>query len=287
MTYLDYLAFSVGFYVLLAVSLSFPANLAGMMVVCQAAFCAIGAYTAGLLVPSLTHDGGWVLAASIPLGGIVGAGAGLLISRMRSEEVVLATLGVQMIASSLLLNSSITQGPMGIPKVVASSWLGFETQSDLIPTLVCVAMAGGAMALSVVGRRSRWTLSLHAMHDDPVLVETMGHSATSLKIQVMALSGAVAAAAGTLYALKITYIGPSAFTVTESIMLLTLVLLAGKYSTTGSAITATLFVLLPEALRFVGFESYVIAHVRQIVFGACLGVYVAARSRNARSHMVL
>jgi len=68
------------------------------------------------------------------------------------------------------------------------------------------------------------------------------------------IAAGFAGIAGSLYAHYITFIDPSSFTVSESISILLMVVFGGMGSLQGSLLGATILVLLPEALRFLGYR---------------------------------
>ena len=84
------------------------------------------------------------------------------------------------------------------------------------------------------------------------------------------VSAALAASAGSLYAHYITYIDPSSFTVMESILVISMVIIGGAGSRWGPVIGAVVLVILPEALRFLGLPIGVAANLRQVIYGIVL-----------------
>jgi branched-chain amino acid transport system permease protein len=87
----------------------------------------------------------------------------------------------------------------------------------------------------------------------------------------------LAALAGSLYAHYVTYIDPTSFTVMESILVISMVIIDGTGSLWGPMIGAIVLVMLPEALRFLGLPSSVAANLRQIVYGVLLVVMMMIR----------
>lgn len=86
----------------------------------------------------------------------------------------------------------------------------------------------------------------------------------------------LAAIPGTLYAHYVSYVDPSSFTINESIMVMSIVIIGGMGSFLGSFMAAAFLVLLPEALRFVGMPDSIAANTRQIVYGLSLVLVVMA-----------
>jgi branched-chain amino acid transport system permease protein len=76
--------------------------------------------------------------------------------------------------------------------------------------------------------------------------------------------------AGSLYAHYITFIDPSSFTVMESITILLMVIFGGMGNILGSIIGATVLVVFPELLRFLGMPSSIEAPTRQMIYGLLL-----------------
>jgi branched-chain amino acid transport system permease protein len=89
----------------------------------------------------------------------------------------------------------------------------------------------------------------------------------------------LAAMAGSLYAHYITYIALTSFTVMESILIISMVIIGGAGSTWGPLVGAFVSVTLPEALRFIGLPSGVAANLRQIIYGSLLVIMMMFRSR--------
>jgi branched-chain amino acid transport system permease protein len=80
-----------------------------------------------------------------------------------------------------------------------------------------------------------------------------------------------------LFDLYITYIDPTSFTVMESILVISMVIIGGADSRWGPVIGAVVLVTLPEALRFLGLPSAVAANLRQIIYGILLVLLMMLR----------
>lgn len=106
-----------------------------------------------------------------------------------------------------------------------------------------------------------------------------GKNTLYFKVAAFAVSAALAATAGSLYAHYITYIDPTNFTVMESILIISMVIIGGAGSLWGPLLGAVVLGVLPEALRFVGLPSGVAANLRQIIYGRLLVVMMMFRPR--------
>ena len=120
---------------------------------------------------------------------------------------------------------------------------------------------------------------LHAIREDEVFVRAHGKNTLYFKVVAFAVSAALASMAGSLYAHYITYIDPTSFTVMESILIISMVIIGGAGSLWGPLIGAVVLVTLPEALRFVGLPSAVAANLRQIIYGSLLVIMMMFRPR--------
>jgi len=97
------------------------------------------------------------------------------------------------------------------------------------------------------------------------------------KLIVFVVGAFFAGIAGSLYAHYITFIDPSSFTVMESIAVLLMVVFGGIASLEGSFIGASILVIFPELLRFLGMPSSVAAPLRQMIYGLLLIVLMIWR----------
>ena len=200
--------------------------------------------------------------------------------RLHEDYFVVATFGFQMILFSVFNNwMEVTRGPLGIPGIPQPVILGWEVDSQL--EFVVLATGLAIIAYWVVWRitTSPFGRVLHAIREDELFAKSLGKNSLRFKVTVCAVSAALAASAGGLYAHYITYIDPTSFTVMESILILSMVIIGGAGSLWGPLIGAVVLVTLPEALRFVGLPSSVAANLRQILYGALLVVMMMFRPR--------
>lgn len=93
----------------------------------------------------------------------------------------------------------------------------------------------------------------------------------------VALGCTLAAAGGALYAGYVGYIDPSAGSLDQSILFLSMVLLGGIQSFVGPFVGAGVVLLLPELLRQLGASSQLAASGRNIAVGIALCILVLAR----------
>lgn len=265
-------------YAILAVSLDLLMGQAGLMSVAHGIFYGLGAYTSALLA---TQAGAPFLIGVI-CGMVVGVAGSLLVSipslRLRGEYFVMATFAFQMVLLNVVGNwIGLTRGPLGIPGIPRPSILGWRVRSEAGYAVLAVGFT--CLAYLIVARLSTGPFGrvLRAIREDEVFAESLGKNVFGFKVTVFAVSAALAASAGSLYAHYVTYIDPTSFTVLESLLVIAMVILGGAGSLWGPAIGAAVLVALPEALRFLGLPGAVAAQLRQVSYGALLVVMLLMR----------
>jgi branched-chain amino acid transport system permease protein len=280
MEYLLHIAILICIFSILAVSLDLVAGHGGFLSISQAAFYGLGAYTSALLAVQV----GIPFCMSILAGMIVAFLASFVVSlpslRLHGDYFVIATFGFQMILFSVFNNwMRITHGPLGIPGIPQPVIFGWHATSHL--DFLILAVAFSCFGYFVVYRltSSPFGRVLHAIRQDEVLAKALGKNTLYFKVTAFAVSAALAASAGSLYAHYITYIDPTSFTVMESILIFSMVIIGGAGSTWGPLVGAVVLVTLPEVLRFVGLPSAAAANLRQIIYGSLLVIMMMFRPR--------
>jgi len=271
MEYIAHIVILTLLYVTLATSLRVLVGEIGQLSFAHAAFYGIGAYTSALL--ATRTDLPFVVALFASMG--VAALVSLLISvpslRLYKDYFVLATFGFPIIMTGVLTNwSSVTGGPdgiSGIPPVMIVDFALHPTASALVLALliaVCSHLVVRRLVTSPFGR------VLRAIREDEDLVAAYGRNPTTFKISVVAVTSALAGAAGSIYAYYIGFIDPSGFTIIESILILSMVIIGGARSMWGPVVGAVTLVIFPELLRFIGIPMSIAAEMRQMLYGLLL-----------------
>lgn len=285
MAYLGHILVLFAIYATLVVSLDLVSSHTGLISVAHAAFYGLGAYASALIA---TRYGAPFLVGV--LGGVVIA---TLISfivsmpslRLRDDYFVIATFGFQMILFSIFNNwVEVTRGALGIPGIPQPIIFGWNVDSHI--EFVALSVFFGAIACLAVGRitSSPFGRVLHAIREDEMFAKALGKNTLYFKVASFAVSAALAAMAGSLYAHYTTYIDPTSFTIMESILILSMVIIGGAGSLWGSLVGALVLVILPEVLRFIDLPSAVAANVRQIIYGSLVVGMMMFRPRGLVGH---
>lgn len=233
---------------------------AGLKTFGHHAFFGLGAYGSALLS---IHVGlsPWL---TLWLGGLIAAGAGLLIGtpilRIRSmPHVAIVTLAFAEIVRICIANfAGLTRGEMGL-------WGIPQFEGFTLPIIGKVAFSPAdkvsfyylALALMVLMlfaivrlMRSKTGLAMLAMRDGEDAAESLGVNLTRMKLMVFALSAFIVGVAGGFYAHYLSILTPaSAVGVDLMISIIAMVLVGGLGTFSGPVVGALVLTVLIEALR--------------------------------------
>lgn len=267
MEYLIHLAVMSAIYAILAIGLNLVVGYTGLLSVAHAAFYGIGAYAVAILTTALGWNFFPAAAAGVALSTLAALLIGLVLSRFRDDYYALASIGFNSIVFSILLNwHGLTRGPLGISGIPRPSLGGFVFTGAAF-AVFSIALAALAYAAARWIERSSFGRALRAIREDEEALQVFGYRTTGYKLAVFVMGAALAAGAGAVFAAYITFVDPAAFALNESVFILVIIILGGLADLRGSVIGAVVLILLPEALRFVGFPNEVAAHLRQVVYG--------------------
>jgi len=254
-------------YAILALSLNLLVGYIGLPSLCHAAFFGVGAYIATLLV--LTNTMPFFLCVLIGILGTVVLS--FLISfpslRLRGDHFVLASLGFQTIVFSVLYNwIEVTQGPFGIagiPSPRLLNWVLDTPWEYLLFSLMAVLLSG--MLLYWLGQ-SPFGRVLKAIREDELSTAALGKNVRLFKVIAFAVAAGFAAFAGAIFAGYLRYIDPTSFGLTESVFILSIVIVGGAGNTLGPLVGTFLLLLLPEVLRFLGVPESIAPNLRLVLY---------------------
>lgn len=271
MEYILHLLIFIVFYTLLAQSLNLSAGLTGLISLAHAGFYGIGAYTTAILSQQFQTPF-WI---NLPIAMLVCLLISLVVSSIALRTVddyfIICTLGIQVIIFSLMNNwMDLTKGPLGISGIPSISLFGIAFDGKisflLLSAFFMLAVWYGLNNLF----NSAFGKTLLAISEDEIYAASIGKNVYQSKVVSYAISAVIAAIPGALYAHYISYIDPTSFTVSESIFILSIVIIGGMGNLLGSFLASAFMILLPEILRFVGMPNNIAANMRQIIYGAIL-----------------
>jgi branched-chain amino acid transport system permease protein len=269
-------------YVMLALGLNIVVGYAGLLDLGYVAFYAIGAYMFGLLAsPHLTDNFPWIAAMfpnglHMPLWVVIPAGAalaglfGVLLGaptlKLRGDYLAIVTLGFGEIIRVFLNNLdrpvNITNGPKGIGQIDPihffdrnlgrpAELLGFQIASVTLYYYLFLALVVASVVICHRLELSRVGRAWMAIREDEVAAKAMGIDTRNMKLLAFGMGATFGGVAGSMFAAFQQFISPESFSLTESVMIVAMVVLGGIGYLPGVILGAVLLSALPEVLRYV------------------------------------
>jgi branched-chain amino acid transport system permease protein len=276
---LSYIVFTLticGVYALLALSLNLIWGGVGLVNLGLAGFFAVGAYASAIATgagaPVLI---GWGAAL------VVGAAVGLVVTfatlRLRDDYLAIVTLGFAEVIRLIALNERwLTKGSDGISGIRAplKAELGLQGFNLFYLALVSAVVIVVWLLLRQLDA-SPYGRAMKAIREDQQLAAFAGKQVLRFKWQAFALSAAIAALAGALYAHFQSYISPDHFQPLITIYIFLAVTAGGVGRPSGAVLGAYAVVIFLEATRFAtelvpGLQPVQLAALREILVGLAL-----------------
>ena len=271
---------ALGFiFAILAISLNLISGFAGQVSIGHAALFGIGAYAVALLMQQV----GLPFWVAMPLAALITIVIGVPLAApalgLSGHYVAIATLGLGEIVNLLLINDplGITHGPNGVRGIPVPSLFGYALRSMRDFYWLALACLALVVVLAVALNHSHLGRTLRAIREDEVGAAAQGVRPGHYKNLAFGLAAAVAALAGGLFAVMTASIFPSSFVTTESILILTMVVLGGMGNIAGSIAAAVLLIILPEALRDIQVLGHPLADYRLFFYGILLLLLIRFR----------
>jgi branched-chain amino acid transport system permease protein len=270
-------------FVLLSLGLNIVVGFAGLLDLGYIAFYAVGAYVYALLAsPHFNlHLPWWAI---LPIGAAVACLFGVLLGtptlKLRGDYLAIVTLGFGEIIRIFLNNLSepfnLTNGPKGITTIDPIRFAGVDFGNTssvaglvfsesikyyyfLLALLLVVIVVNLRLQNSRIGRA--W----EAIREDELAARSMGINTRNMKLLAFAMGASFGGIAGGMFSAIQGFISPESFILTESVMVLSMVVLGGMGNIWGVILGAILLSFVPEILRYT-----VGADVQQRLFGRSL-----------------
>jgi len=275
-----HLAVIVAIYSIFAISLNIEIGYTGLFNFGHVAFFAIGAYVSALL----TLQGvsfSLALVAGIACAGVGGFLIGLPALKLQGDYFGIATLGFAEIVRMFLQNQvEWTKGPMGLPGIPRPEILAWRF--DTLPAYLLLCLGAAALTFLVIGFLvlSPFGRVLRAVRDDETAAAILGKNPFAYRMGSFVIGSAFAGLAGVLWAHFITFISPGDFTLTETILVLLIVVLGGKGTLWGPVAGAVVLIFFQESVRFLRLPpewSGILGPLQQMVFGLLLVILMIFR----------
>jgi branched-chain amino acid transport system permease protein len=254
--YIERVVLGLGISVVLVVSLNLLNGFTGVFSLGQIGFMAIGAYTGAILTlpialkqVNLPNLPGFLAGIELPflpatlLAGLVAMAiaflVGLSLMRLTGPYVSVATLGFLVIVQVVAINwDQMTRGARtfsGVPPYTNIWW----AWGWAVVTVYVVAR----LVWSAYGRR------MMAVRDNEIAAQSLGISVMRSRLLAFCISAFFTGVAGSLWAHFILSFSPKSFYFAETFSIITMLVIGGTGSVSGSIVGAVFVTVLSELLR--------------------------------------
>lgn len=275
MEYVLSLAVFAAIYTVAALSLNLLIGHAGIFSVAHATFFGIGAYATGILTTRAIG----LFPVALVLGAIAAGAVGWVFARatlrVSGDYMVVASFALLVIFSQVFTNwTSVTGGGTGLPAIprpgfVDGELLGSNGWFCLLSIAVAALMyfASHRLVHSPLGR------VLRALRENEDAAASLGKFVRRFRAIVFTVSSAMAAVAGSLYAHYMSYVSPLDFTVQVTVLILTMVIVAGTERLWTVPLAAVLVMGVTDGVRYVELPERIAPGAQQILYGLLLVLF--------------
>lgn len=223
--------------IIMSVSLNLINGLTGQFSIGHAGFMAVGAYSSAIITVKLGMDFPIALIVATLSAAVLGFLIGVPTLRLNGDYLAIATLGLGEIIRITILNIDYVGG--------ASGFMG-------IPRLTTFPIAFWIMAFVLFFiknfKNSAEGRACMAIRENEIAAETMGINTTKYKVLAFTIGAGFAGTAGALFSHYYYIAHPASFTFMRSFDVLTMVVLGGLGSISGSVAGAILLTGISAAL---------------------------------------
>lgn len=249
----------IGIYIIVNAGLDIVFGYSGQITLGQAGFYAIGAYTSAILS----------LHTEIPVvfcmiaGGLLASFLGMIVAipsvKLVHHFLAMVTIGFGEIIRLLALNGGeLTGAADGLSFIPRPSLFGYDIDTPMayyyfvLGFVLVFLYAKQNLVTSRIGRAFR------SIRDNAEAASAFGINVQRMKVTAFTIEGFFGGFGGALYAHLIGFISPETFTLQQSVLFLTMVLLGGSGSFWGPILGTILISLLFEVLQPFGQAQMVI-----------------------------
>lgn len=245
--------------VMLASSLNLINGVTGQFSLGHAGFMAVGAYVSAVCTVFLHLPFIVSLIGGAAAAGLLGFLVGVPTLRLQGDYLAIATLGMGEIIRICILNIQQVGG--------ASGMSGISRDTTFPWLFICMVVTLFVLKNIIHSKQGRACL---AVRENAIAAEAMGINTTEFKVFAFTIASMFAGLAGALFSHYFGIAHPSSFTFMRSFDIMTMVVLGGLGSLSGSVIGAFILTLIAAVM-----QSY--PEYRMIVYALLLIILMLYR----------
>ncbi len=271
-------------YIVAALALNLLVGYLGDLCLGQAGFMAVGAFSGVVCAGCLERNGFspvLCLIIAILVGGLISSVFGLIIGipvlKLDGDYLAIVTLAFCQIIKTIFLNLYVGVDDAGLHMSFISDNTNLADNGDLLikgalgastATKLSTFLSGVVLILFTLFIiynliNSKSGRAIEACRDNKIAATSLGVNITKYKLMAFVISAFLTGMAGAYYGLGYSSFKATKFDFNLSILILVYVVLGGLGNMTGTMVSTTLLIVLPEALR--SFNDY-----RMIIYAIVL-----------------
>ncbi len=258
-------------YIMLSLSANLSSGYTGLLSFANAAFYGLGAYVTALCLKKLSLTFFPSLLIAILFNMVASSIITFLSMKLKELYFTLATLSFQVIVFSILYNwENVTGGSYGITAIPSATILGYSFTTTASYTFLAAIFLLAIFSFFLFFRRRPFFDLLECIRDTELGVVSLGKNVFTARLVCNAISCSFMAVAGALFAVYNSYIDATSFTLNESILIISMILIGGMGNIKGPVLGACFYVMLPEIIRLMPIDSYKGACLQTIIYSITL-----------------
>jgi ABC-type branched-subunit amino acid transport system permease subunit len=278
--YTLFLLGTIFIYSVAVLGLNVQLGYAGVINFSGASFFGIGGYTAAVFLQNTPAPTLFTLLLGGLFAAVIGSLLLLPVLRTSGHYSALVTMAFALLMKVFLEVSEWLGGPQGLALppleifgvnfaediVIMGSGFSFYVKYDL----VCLVLLIVAFIFVQRIERSWMGLAMDAVRIDETAAACFGINVTRWKIAAFTIGNFGIGVAGALYGMMLSYINPSNFTFSDSLLFLSILLLGGIGSIWGVIAATAFMVVIPEKFQ-------VIQEYRYLIYSALVLIMIVFR----------
>jgi branched-chain amino acid transport system permease protein len=274
MEYVQTILILIGLYVILASSFNLIIGFGGLISVAHPIFFALAAYASALANLRLGLPIPLAIAAGTVLATLMSMMLSLPSLRVSGDYLLIASIGFQLGFIEVIKNLEFAGGAAGLTNI-APLYSGPQRSLAYVATVLVIA----TVVIYLVHRLTsgEYGRAIQAMRDDEECFASLGRNPMAIKIAIFAIGSGLAGLAGALYAHYFEFLSPEQFGLTQSALILTMVVVGGMGTIWGPVLGALLLTALPQAITFLNLPPSVMAPLQGMLYTGLVLVFLYAR----------
>ncbi len=267
----EHILFMIEIYIIISLGANLVSGYTGLLSFANASFFGIGAYITSMLMKNFDFNFFLAMSSAMIGSSLISFVISYFSVKLKDVYFIVATIAFQIISFGVLYNwESVTEGSRGISEIPNVQFFGLQLLTSLDYALFGSLFLIITIACFRYFQTTPYLRVLESIRDRELGAISLGKNVSKYKFTVNAIASILIAISGSLFAVYNNYIDPTSFTLNESILIISMILIGGTGNLIGPIFGACFFVLLPEFIRFIPISSTQGASLQMMIYGLTL-----------------